>query len=213
MRSGLLLAAAATLFWVSWILMPGVGVTDPEQIFKLVGTHRPMVMISVIMQLASAVLYVPAMLGIATDATLAGLRGLRLWSGVLIIGAMGSAADAVLHLLAYAMTAPGLETAPLIRVMAFMQGPGLFLLAPLILCFFIGGIGLSVALWRGRVVSPWNLGLHAMALAIAVFGGLLASRNILDSRAVGLAVLGAISAAQAWAGLRMTGSTRGLPLI
>jgi hypothetical protein len=42
---------------------------------------------------------------------------------LLLLGAMGSAADAVLHLLAYAMTAPGLDRGPLLEVMAFMQGP------------------------------------------------------------------------------------------
>jgi hypothetical protein len=74
---------------------------------------------------------------------------------------MGSAADAVLHLLAYAMTAPGLDT------MAFMQGPGLLLLAPLILCFFVGGAWLSVALARAGIVPRWNPLLHGAAVGVA----------------------------------------------
>jgi hypothetical protein len=80
---------------------------------------------------------------------------------------MGSAADAVLHLLAYAMTAPGLDTGSLLRVMAFMQGPGLLLLAPLILCFFVGGAWLSVALARAGIVPRWNPLLHGAAVGVA----------------------------------------------
>ena len=41
--SGWLLSAAAVLFWLSWALMPGVGVTDPAQIFALVSSQRPLV--------------------------------------------------------------------------------------------------------------------------------------------------------------------------
>src|SRR5215470_18829682 len=58
-NTGLLLIAAATLFWLSWWLMPGVGVTDAAEIFNLVGSRRPYVMLSVITQLLSAALYVP----------------------------------------------------------------------------------------------------------------------------------------------------------
>lgn len=34
------LIAAAFLFWLAWVLMPGVGVTDTLQIFSLVGPRR-----------------------------------------------------------------------------------------------------------------------------------------------------------------------------
>ncbi|MFN7944119.1 MAG: hypothetical protein U0Z53_01985 [Blastocatellia bacterium] len=200
--TGISLVAAALLFWLSWLLMPGVGVTDAEQIFRLVAAQRPLVAASVVMQLISAVLYVPALLGIVSDAKL-GVTAARRSAGLLLVGAMGSAADAVLHLLAYAMTMPGLEIRTLVRVMAFMQGPGLLLLAPLILCFFLGGAGLSLAFARIRLVSRWNLRLHGIALAVAVIGGPLATREWVASRAVGLITLGLISAAQAWIGIAM----------
>ncbi|HWQ35241.1 MAG TPA: hypothetical protein VNQ79_20515 [Blastocatellia bacterium] len=128
--------------------MPGVGVTDAEQIFRLVASQRSLVAASVIIQLISAVLYVPALLGTASEAiftvsvncdppaqALLGtaseaitgqIPGVKWSAGLLLVGATGSAADAVLHLLAYAMTAPGLDLATLIRVMAFMQGPACF---------------------------------------------------------------------------------------
>lgn len=62
---GLLLILAAALFWLSWLLMPGVGVTNPAEIFHLVAGQRSAVLISVVTQFASAALYVPALLAIS----------------------------------------------------------------------------------------------------------------------------------------------------
>jgi hypothetical protein len=202
-KTGFLLFAAAALFWLSWVLMPGVGVTDAKQIFALVASQRALVAASVVLQLLSAMLYVPALLGMVSEAKLGCLPAVRWWAGVLLIGAMGSAADAVLHLLAYAMTAPGLEIETLVRVMAFMQGSGLLLLAPLIVCFFLGGGGLSHVLAKVCIVSRWNLRLHGIAMSVAVIGGLLATKGLLPSRAVGLITLGIVSAAQAWIGVAL----------
>lgn len=198
--SGVLLMLAAVLFWLAWLLMPGVGVTDPAQIFELVSSHRWLVAISVVVQLISAVLYVPALLGIVQDAELGRARLVRWGAGLLLVGAMGSAADAVLHLLAYAMTMPGFDRSSLTPVMAFMQGPGLGLLAPLLLSFFVGGGVLSLALARMGVVSRWNACLHPIAVAVAVIGG-LASTPLMSPRLVGLATLAMVSMAQAWIGI------------
>jgi hypothetical protein len=201
---GSLLSLAAGMFWCSWALMPGVGVTDPAQIFELVSSQRSLVAISVVVQLISAVLYVPALLGVLSRTRLGHIRGVRWGAALLIVGAMGSAADAVLHLLAYAMTAPGLDRATLVPVMAFMQGPGLVLLAPLILSFFLGGPVLAAALARVGSVSHWNAGLYGLALAVAVAGAALAAAGLADARLVGLGFLGVISAAQIWTGLALS---------
>jgi hypothetical protein len=195
---GLLLAVAAALFWFAWVLMPGVGVTDAAQIFALVSSARPLVAASVLVQLASAALYAPALLSLST---VEGVRGLRVGAGLLLVGAMGSAADAVLHLLAYAMTEPGLDLPTLTRVMAFMQGPGLLIVAPLIICFFAGGAVLSIALGRAGMVPAWNPWLHACALLAAAGGGALASEGLVSARIVGLTVLALFSAPQVWLGL------------
>jgi hypothetical protein len=197
----MMLTAAAALFWAAWVLMPGVGVTDPAQIFQLVSARRSLVAISVVVQLVSAVLYVPALLAALQDGSR--IRGVRAGAGLLLVGAMGSAADAVLHLLAYAMTMPGLEPVTLTRVMAFMQGPGLVLLAPMILSFFAGGAALSIAFARAGIVSRWNPALHLAALAVAVAGGALASAGLMSARAVGLAVLALFSAPQCLVGVAL----------
>jgi len=201
--SGICLLGAATTFWISWVLMPGVGVTDAAQIFQGVAAARTAVAWSVATQLASAVLYVPALVTIATLREPWVGRAVR-WAVVLLLfGALASVADAILHLLAYAMTQPGLDTAPLLVVMRFMQGPGLLAIAPLILSFFIGGVWLSVALAQKKVVSPWNPRLYAIGIGAAVVGGILSKADVLPSRLVGLAALGFVSAAQAWIGIAL----------
>lgn len=200
---GVSLMAAATMFWLAWLLMPGVGVTDATQIFALVASQRSLVAISVVLQLLSAVLYVPALLEIASDIEAGRFPAMRWGAGLLLVGAMGSAADAVLHLLAYAMTTPGLDLTTLIRVMTFMQGPGLLLLAPLILCFFLGGGVLSYAFAKARLVSRWNLRLYGIAIGVAIIGGLMAAKGFVPSRAVGLLTLSIVSAAQVWIGMAL----------
>jgi hypothetical protein len=201
--NGLCLVGAAGLFWLAWMLMPGVGVTDPEQIFALVGSQRPMVALSVLVQLVSAALYVPALMNGAVGRTRDRIPLLRWAAPLLVVGAMGSAADAVLHLLAYAMTAPGVDQPAMLPVMAFMQGQGLVLLAPMILSFFAGGAMLSIAVSRAGLTSNLNPRLHAIALVVAVAGAGLASAGLISGRVIGLTFLGLISAAQAWSGLAL----------
>jgi hypothetical protein len=201
------LTKAATLFWVSWLLMPGVGVTDAGQIFDLVSSQRSLVLVSVIVQLVSAALYAPGLVAIVAGAGAAAPAALRRGAWLLLVGAMGSAADAVLHLLAFAMTAPGLDRASLVPVMSFMQGPGLVIVAPLIVGFFAGGVMLSRCLAAARVVSPWNVRLHGIALGVAILGGAAAGARLVSARLVGLAVLGLVAAAQAWIGIALSRRT------
>jgi hypothetical protein len=197
------LVAAAGLFWVSWLLMPGVGVTDAGQIFELVASRRPLVSASVVIQLVSAMLYAPAMVGVVSKPQIGRDRHACWGAGLLLVGAMGSAADAVLHLLAYAMTAPGVAPAPMIPVMTFMQGPGLIVLAPMIASFFAGGWVLAAALSRMAVVSRWNARMHGLAFVTAAAGGLLVTSGLVPSRIVGLTFLAMVSAAQAWTGIAL----------
>ena len=206
--AGLLLIVAAALFWFSWFLMPGVGVTDSALIFGLVGHKRSSVMLSVVMQLVSSGLYVPALLGLSFSFSNTHEAWVRRSTGLLLLGAMGSAMDAVFHLVAYAMTMPGLEPGSLLQVMAFMQGPGLRLVAPFIVSFFVGGIFLAVALRKEGAISRAGEYFYATALGVAVAGAAAASSGIVPQRAVGLSVLAAISMAQICVGLELSWSAR-----
>jgi hypothetical protein len=169
----------------------------------LVARKRSFVMLSVVAQLLSAALYIPALLGISSASSHASDSKVRWGTGLLLLGAMGSAVDAVFHLLAYAMTMPDLERTSLLQVMAFMQGPGLRLVAPFITSFFVGGVWLSVALKKKRSVSRASVYVYLIALGIALPGAAAASAGIISSRAVGLLVLAAVSMAQSCLGFEL----------
>ena len=203
--TGVMFIVAGALFWAAWVLMPGVGIVDPAHIFAIVATQRGLVLTSVVLQLMSAAAYAPALIGLVADARFGFQAAIRLGATLLAAGAMGSAADAVLHLLAFAMTAPGLDPQAQLPVMAFMQGPGLWLLAPLLLAFFAGGAWLSVTLSRSDVVPRWNARAHAVALIAALSGAALAGLGApgLVPRVFGLAALGLVGATHAGIGLAL----------
>jgi hypothetical protein len=201
--SGASLVLAAALFWLAWALMPGVGITDAGRILELVGQHAGRVRVSVGVQLLSAACYAPALVGIVATRRLRRQRLVRAGAILLAIGAMGSAADAVFHLLAAEMTAPGVDRAAMLPVMARMQGAGLIYIGPLILGFFAGSAALAVGFARAGAAPRASALLLVAAVALAAVGGPLASGNDGAARAVGLAVLGLVSASQAWLGLSL----------
>lgn len=201
--AGVALIAAASLFWLAWLLMPSPGVTDAEIILALVAPQREAVVISVIVQLLSAVLYVFAITSLIGHSS-PRLQAVVWWpASVFLVGLLGDIADAIIHLLAYAMTAPNLDPVPLIVVMRFMQGPALILIAPLIASFFIGGAWLSVVLAREGIVSWWNPRLYAIALSVGVLATVLARVGGAEPRLLGLVTLGSVSAAQIWVGVAL----------
>ena len=181
--------------------MPGVGLTDAQRILDLVGEQRGRVGLSVTLQLLSAACYAPALAGIAAEPGLGSDRHVLCAAILLLVGAMGSAADAVFNLLAHAMTSPGLDRTAVVPLMQVVQGPGLRFILPLVAAFFVGSVWLSVALARRRIVSLWNPALYVLALGGGIAGGLLAPRAGLAPRTVGLAVLAVIAGAQGWAGV------------
>jgi hypothetical protein len=201
------LVVAAALFWIGWLLMPGVGVTDAAQIFSLVGAQRPAVRLSVIVQLVSAACYAPAMVGISGLGWKRNRSAITLGAILLLIGAMGSAADAIFHLVAYEMTAPDAPSAPLIPVIARLQGPDLVFVAPMLLAFLLGSIVLAVAMALARQTAAWNPALFLLALVVALAGSRLFSTDPNAQRIVGLAVLALISFSQVGLGFGMTGAT------
>jgi catechol 2,3-dioxygenase-like lactoylglutathione lyase family enzyme len=183
--------------------MPGVGITDARQILHLVGERAARVRLSVAAQLLSAACYAPALVGIAGLRDVGRDRAVRAGAALLLVGAMGSAADAVFHLLATEMVGPGIDRAAVTPLMERMQGPGLLFIAPLLAAFFLGSAWLSYGMARAGVVprlQPW---LFALALAVAALGGSLAAGRPAAARAVGLGVLGLVAAAQVWLGLAL----------
>jgi hypothetical protein len=191
-RICLSLVPAAIGFWVSWLLMPGVGVTDPARILELVGRHRPQVFASVVVQLLSAALYLPGLFALAAAEPRA--RAIRTGCVLLAIGATGSAADAIFHLVAYEMTAAGAPTVALAPVMARLQGPDLALLLPFVAAFFAGHAVLAVAHRNRGRAGRWALGLLLGAPLAAIACGAAAHAGVVPKRVVGLGFLGLLCA-------------------
>ena len=184
--AGAFLIAAALLFWVSWLLMPAVGITDTQEIFERVAANAGAVRGSVILQLVSAACYAPALVGVARLPEAGRHRSFVAGAVLLLIGAMGSAADAVLHLLAIEMVAPGVDRAAMIPVMQRMQGSNLALLGPWLAAFFVGSIVLAIGFARSGRARRWLAWLPAAGLLLTAISP--------------LAMLACVSASQAWIG-------------
>jgi hypothetical protein len=190
---GRALIAASALFWLSWVLMPGVGVTDAGQILERVALQRDAVWLSVVLQLVSAACFAPAVIGLGRLGRDARRPGITVGAVLLAIGAMGSAADAVFHLLAYHMTAPDIDAAAMVPIMRRMQGPGLAVLAPMLLAFFVGAATLAITCHRAGLVSARNPGLHAAAVVTALAAGAAVRADPALARPLGLIVLALVS--------------------
>jgi hypothetical protein len=201
--AGAWLVAASAGFWLCWALMPGVGVTDAARIFALVGASRGSVLASVVLQLASAAAYAPGAAGLLGSTLARRSRALRLGCVLLVTGAMGSAADAMLHLVAYEMTAPAAPAAALEPVMRRLQGPDLALLLPFVAAFFAGHALVVTALRREGPLARFGFRLLLAAPAIAAAGALAARAGLLPGRLAGLATLGAVAASLAAAGAEL----------
>jgi hypothetical protein len=200
--AALCLIGAAAIFGVSWYFMPAAGITDTREIFRIVTPQRGEVLAAAIMQLVSAALFVPSMIGLIRHRELPFAAKVWLPASVVVLGTLGLAADAMDHLLSYAMTSPGVDREAMVEVMEFMQGPGLLLIVPLIGCFFVGAAWLSFAYAKAGEISRWNPGLYAVALVVGVGGAMLeAATDLVDARTVGLATLWTIAAAQLWLGV------------
>jgi hypothetical protein len=191
----LCLGGAAALFWIAWLLMPGVGITDEHEILTRVAANRESVMLSVAIQLLSAALYAPALVALALRAFTEKQRALVVASVVMLAGAMGSAADAVFHWLAVEMTAPGTDAVAMLPVMARMQGPGLVIVVPLVAAFFLGTWTLAFAAIRARWIGWGSL---AFAIGGPVVGLAIAALSPEHARVAGLAVLACFAGAQIW---------------
>jgi hypothetical protein len=193
---------AALAFAAAWYFVPSAGETDTMAIFNAVTPVRGEMLAAGILQLVAAALYVPAMVGIVRDRSVPYADKLWRPAAVLIVGTLGLATDALDHILAYAMTAPGVDQAAQVEVMQFMQGEALLLISPLIASYFVGAVWLSIAYAKAGAVSRWNPGLYAVAAVIAAGGSALAhAGDVIDSYVVGVLTMWVIAAPQLWLGV------------
>ncbi len=201
--AGLYFVVASIAFWSCWALMPGLGVTDTAMIFALVRGHRPNVHASVVLQLVSAAAYVPGLTAILVSNRARESGAVYAGCVLLATGAMGSAADAIFHLVAYEMTAPGIAAEAVAPVMRQLQGPDLALLLPFVAAFFVGHALLVVGLRTRGPVARFGVPILLAAPLIALVGAPIARSGILPGRFIGLGALGAMNASMIAVGVSM----------
>jgi hypothetical protein len=195
--TGAVLPAGTMCFWSSWLLMPGVGVTDAARILKLVSAHAQNVLGSSVLQLISSALFALAVLGLSQRFTERMNSWMRGGAFLLAVGACGDAADAVYHQLAYEMVRPGIDKSAVLPLMERMQSVDLRFVLPMILSFLVGCFALAVGSAKEKIVPKANPLLYALAIAAVLAGESVG----VSGRVVGLVFLGLLSASVAWIGI------------
>jgi len=196
---GYSLMVAAILFWFSWFLMPEPGTVDAAYILSAIAGQRGSVMLSAILQTLCAVAFIPAALSVGGSRS----KLVRVGAFLTLVGALGNAADAVYHQMAYEMTAPNIDRAAMLPVMNRMQTVQIRLLVPLVLSSFAGPACLCIGLSReGR--GPGSVGrLFAVALGIGLIGAVAARTLDISPRLFTLTALALFSVAMGWTGWEM----------
>jgi hypothetical protein len=193
--AGVTLGLGGACIFVAWCLMPDAATNDAAHILSAVAHARGRVRASALVQLLGSALLVPGLLAQA--------RSRRPTAGILLLlwGALGMAADAVFHQLAYEMTAPGAAPTAMISVMEKMQTTELAPHLPLLLALLVGAPLLGWQLRRNGGPT-WPAGL-LLTPAITVPAGILSVRFLgFPRRAVALIVLAEIAAGLIGLGLR-----------
>ena len=201
--TGYLMIAGAFTFWLSWFLMPDPGTTDTNHILSMVKGSRDAVLLSVIIQITSSVLYAAALFLLAKVS----FPQKKTMTGVIVlgIGTMGLCADAFFHLLAWFMTDDSVTIqGDVVRVMEFMQTDGLLFLVPLLLPFFIGSLVLALGLHKQKIVSAIPKWIFLATLIIGPVGAML-SRVMFhyNGTFVTLGALAIFSAGHVWIGFEL----------
>jgi len=193
--AGACLVGAAIAFWLAWFLMPLPGTTDTAFILEQVGASRERVFASVAAQLVSSALFVPGLLGLLAGSALRGSRGGFAAASLVGIGATGLAADAIYHLLAFEMTAPGVTREVMVPLMDRFQGADLWFVTPQLLAL-LGGTGWLAWAAARAGVAPWRAPRWVWLALAAVLAGAVAVRAAgLPRRVVAMTVLGLFSLA------------------
>jgi len=189
------LVGAALAFWLAWFLMPLPGTTDTAFILEQVGATRERVFWSVTAQMLSSALFVPGLLGLVAGTRLRGSSGAFAAATLVGIGATGLAADAIYHLLAFEMTAPGVTREAMLPVMDRFQSADLAFVMPQLLAL-LAGVGALAWVSARAGVAPRRAPLWCgLAVAAALAGAAAVRAAGLPRRVVAMTVLGLFSLA------------------
>jgi hypothetical protein len=197
--SGVLLILGAILLWVAWALMPEGATNDPAVIARVIAGSREDVRLSAIVQIVASAAFAPAVLLLAGRGSALTFAG----GALVLVGAMGMAADAVYHQAAYQLTAPDLDAAAMLLPLGRMQSEDILSLVPLLLAFIVGTPMLGVGLVREGRAPRWVGPVLLAAFVIAIGGAIGVRVAGLSRHLVVLGFFGAFGLAFIGMGLQL----------
>lgn len=187
-------------FFFSWFLMPDPGTTDTIHILSIVKQSRTGVMASIIVQIATSVLYLVALFLLAQNGiqrkrtTIVGII-------LLAVGLLGLCSDAFFHLLAYFMTDNSVTIQQdVVRVMDFMQTTGVAFLLPILLPFFIGSLVLAIGLNKQLLITRTSMSIIIVSFSIGILSAFAKKTEIFEPAPM-IVTLGLFALGQAFIGL------------
>jgi hypothetical protein len=198
--TGGLAIMASIGFFFSWFLMPDPGTTDTIHILSIVKQSRTGVMASIIVQIATSVLYLVALFLLAQNGiqrkrtTIVGII-------LLAVGLLGLCSDAFFHLLAYFMTDNSVTIQQdVVRVMDFMQTTGVAFLLPILLPFFIGSLVLAIGLNKQLLITRTSMSIIIVSFSIGILSAFAKKTEIFEPAPM-IVTLGLFALGQAFIGL------------
>jgi hypothetical protein len=208
-RGGLWLILAAATFWPAWVLMPDAGTNDAGHILEVVRANRDSVWWSAVIHLVTSVALVAAVVGIQSARRVSESTWARTGACLVLIGSLGVCADAFFHLMAYYLTAHGVDPAAVQEPMRLLQTQGVAFLVPLLLALVAGGWVYAAGLQRAGVLTGVAWYLFVLAVGFALVGGAVVAGTGQGRRVVVLGFLGLIALGYAWIGYELALGNRG----
>lgn len=167
LRWGAAALVAAILADLAEDLVDPTGSGTAAEVFEAASQHHGRTIASAVFLLATSVLIVPAVFGLARTLEGRGRNIGRAAAGLALLGSMGHAALAALYLSWAAMPSSGAGREQLVGVIERIHDSGwVALLLPLIVAFPLSLVTVFVGLVRGRIVPRWVL-LPVLAAPVA----------------------------------------------
>jgi len=166
------LAGSALLVGVASIVAPANSGT-PEELYRLGTESAGRMTAEAYLLTASSVLLVFGVLGAARLVTDRGRIAARVAAVLGVMGALGHLAYSVFSMITLALVDSELERGDVLTGLDAVDasaGVGL-LVVPLILAYALSVLVLPIALYRGRLVPLWVVGVAAAAVLVEVVGG------------------------------------------
>ena len=189
--AGLCCIAAPTTLLLTLLVHPGEG---SDGMVATVAAEPGRIQAAALMTMLTAVLFVPALVGIAHLVRGRGVVLVHLGVGLMIVGAIGHAVFAGFQIVLSAALQNGVDEGQLSTLVDGEPVAGfVVVLLTFLVGFFPGLLLLAAALWRSKAVPSWTpLGLVALAVAdfVPMTGGRLVAAVVPALGVVGFAGIG-----------------------